>query len=384
MRTVKAKTELVIFTRNYKIPKLHQTCLTLSNQTKYLGVILDKKLHWTDNILERTRKAAIALFARKKDMGRKWGFSPVIVHWLYTAIVRPILLYENIVRWPSLENNCNLRIVHKIQTSAELCISGALRTTATEALHTILDLQPLDLLAQSWPSATPLRLREAPAWTTSFSSPNQISIPHVTDYFPPTVNFERRYKIFIPNRTDWDNLSLQFENAVNIYTDGSKLNSQIGGEVFSPELDTKVSFRLTDHCSVFPAELMAIQEAMSHLNTSEHHDTDIFILSDSQAALRALDSYTTNSTTISECRKSLNEMATHLRINLIWVPGHHVIEGNCIVDELARQAADILRDKDGYAHGYMQAPPQAETVHPLQQPKEHNLNMPQLQTYVAN
>jgi len=133
------KTELVLFTRKYKVtivvpPKLH-----------YLGVILDKKLLWTDNIIDRTRKAAIALFACKKAIGRKWGFSPMIVHWLYTAIVRPILLYGNIVWWPSLDKNCNLRIFHKIQGSAELCISGALRTTATEALNTILDLQPLDL-----------------------------------------------------------------------------------------------------------------------------------------------------------------------------------------------------------------------------------------------
>jgi len=114
------KTELVLFTRKYKVPilvppKLHQTRLTFSNQAKYLGVILDKKLLWTDNILDRTRKAAIALFACKKAIGRKWGFSPMIVHWLYTAIVRPILLYGNIVWWPSLDKNCNLRILHKIQ-----------------------------------------------------------------------------------------------------------------------------------------------------------------------------------------------------------------------------------------------------------------------------
>jgi len=81
---------------------------------------------------------------------------------------------------------------------------------------------------------------------------------------------------------------------------------------------------------------MAIQEAMAHLDTSEHHDVDIFIF---------LDTYTTNSKTISECRKSLNEMATHQRISLIWVAGHR-IEGKCIADELARQGttADILRD----------------------------------------
>jgi len=99
----------------------------------------------------------------------------------------------------------------------------------------------------------------------------------------------------LPTRTDWDNLSHQLENAVNIYTDGSKLKSQTGGEIFSTELDIKDSFRLTDHCSVFQAEVMAIQEAMFHLDTSEHHDIDIFVFSDSQAALRALDSYTTNS-----------------------------------------------------------------------------------------
>jgi len=131
------KTKLVLLTMKYKVPNLilpkqHQT----RNQAKYLGIILDKKLLWTDNIIDRTRKATTALFACKKAIGRKWGFSPMIVHWLYTAIVRPILLYGNIVWWPSLEKNCNLRILHKIQKSAELCISEALRTTATEALNT--------------------------------------------------------------------------------------------------------------------------------------------------------------------------------------------------------------------------------------------------------
>jgi len=148
---------------------------TSRKRSKYLGVILGvKKLLWTDNILDRTRKASTALFACKKAIGRKRGFSPMIVHWLYTAIVSPILLYGYIV-WKE-EKNCNLRILHKIQRSAELCISGALRTTATEALNTILDLQPLDLLAKSWASATAMRLREAAAWTTGSTGSLQYPI----------------------------------------------------------------------------------------------------------------------------------------------------------------------------------------------------------------
>jgi len=139
---------------------------------------------------------------------------------------------------------------------------------------------------KSWASETALRLREAGAWTTgstghSIILSNQKFIPHITDYVPPIVNFEKKYKVFIPTRTDCGNLPHQIENAVNIYKHSFNLNSQTGGGVFSPELDIKVSFRPPDHCNVFQAEVMAILEA-----TSEHHDADIYIFSTSQAALR--------------------------------------------------------------------------------------------------
>jgi len=125
--------------------------------------------------------------------------------------------------------NYNLKVLHKIQGSADLCISEALRTTATEALNTILDLEPLDLLVRSWASATALRLREATAWTTgstghSLILTSQKSIPHISDYVPPIVNFEKKYKVFILTRIDWENLPHQNKNAVNIHTDGSKLS----------------------------------------------------------------------------------------------------------------------------------------------------------------
>jgi len=84
---------------------------------------------------------------------------------------------------------------------------------------------------QNLATATALRLREAAAWTTGSTGHSSIltkhtSLPYSTGYVPPIV---------IPTGTDWDNLPHQFENAVNIYTDGSKPNTQTGGGVFSPE-----------------------------------------------------------------------------------------------------------------------------------------------------
>lgn len=64
---------------------------------------------------------------------------------------------------------------------------------------------------------------------------------------------------------------------------------------------------------------------------------DICILSDSQAALQALDSIEINSRTMNSCRKSLYEMADQLEHSLCWVSGHRDIPGNCRADELARE-----------------------------------------------
>ena len=49
-----------------------------------------------------------------------------------------------------------------------------------------------------------------------------------------------------------------------------------------------------------------------------------------------------------ECHRSLNEMAKHYKISLIWVSGHQDIEGNCIADELARKGTiiEIHQEKD--------------------------------------
>ncbi|KAM8702681.1 hypothetical protein ACLKA7_000811 [Drosophila subpalustris] len=74
----------------------------------------------------------------------------------------------------------------------------------------------------------------------------------------------------------------------------------------------------------------------------------INIYSDSQAAIKSIAATTTNSISVSKCRKSLHEMAGHFDICLIWVPGHQDIPGNCIADELARIGTTnvLLPDKE--------------------------------------
>jgi hypothetical protein len=88
------KNELVAFTRKKELlgffePHILGVTLSLSRSVKYLGVILDSRLTWRENVDGKMRKAHILLWACRRACGARWGLRPNVVHWLYVAIIRP-------------------------------------------------------------------------------------------------------------------------------------------------------------------------------------------------------------------------------------------------------------------------------------------------------
>src|SRR6195952_5575990 len=92
------KTEMVLFTRKTKIeelklPSLFGTSLSLSENVKYLGLILDKNLRWKAHFEAKIGKASIAFLQSRRAIGKSWGLNPQHVLWLYTVVVRPMFCY---------------------------------------------------------------------------------------------------------------------------------------------------------------------------------------------------------------------------------------------------------------------------------------------------
>jgi len=350
-----AKTEIVLFNRKHSTPLIqplliNRVPLEVSSEAKFLGVILDRKLDWKSNVASRCNKALVALYTCKAAIGKKWGLNPGITYWIFTAVVRPILFYGVVVWWTALLKRSRWKPLEKVQRSACLLITGCLSTTPTKALFAMLDILPPDLMGRSIAFKAALRMNALLPWNNSIGHSiilMEHNVPISTDYCIGT-NYMPRYKCMIPSREQWDQDCMEPEGVMKIYTDGSKMEGRVGFGVYAPSLCINSSHRIPDHCSVFQSEVIAINHIADRLSEIQISGEDIWIYSDSQAAVRSLSSNSFTSKVVRSCTISLNEIGTYNRVRILWIPGHRDFNGNCIADEFARQGSSL--EQVDYGH----------------------------------
>lgn len=147
------KTSLVLFTNKRKLnkvtlPKLSGTRLKLADHAKFLGFYLDKKLNWKKHIQERIVKATRKFWQCRSAFGKNWGLQPKVIHWLYEAIVRPILCYGCHVWHHRTKIKTIKDELEHVQRMALLGITGVMKSTPTKALEVMLSVLPIDLFIE--------------------------------------------------------------------------------------------------------------------------------------------------------------------------------------------------------------------------------------------
>ena len=350
------KTELVLFTRRYKIeqfrlPVLGGIELKLANEAKYLGVFLDSKLSWKRNTQERLKRGLNAYYTCRNSIGKNWGLKPMVVNWIYTSVVRPILTYGCLVWWEAMRIGSRRNLLSKAQRCASIGITGAIRSTPQAALDVILHHLPIEEFVMGMAARSLLRLSELGLVGSirigHSKLLNEINLgEHAltplgsTDYMCTEVDFGENPTLIIPNRDQWSGKDKLFSGA-SVFTDGSKMDIGTGAGVYLFEENVRESYRLSDSCSVFQAEILGILRATELIARNIEENTEVTLYVDSQAALKALKGHFVKSRLVSDCKKALRRLMGNYHIRLCWVPGHCEIMGNEVADELARNGSAL-------------------------------------------
>ena len=139
----------------------------------------------------------------------------------------------------------------------------------------------------------------------------------------------------VSSASSMDEVKQKYLDFCHIYTDGSKVETKVASAYVCP-YGTR-GYRLKDGCSIFTAEVEAINKALTYVKVSTRKSFVIF--SDSMSVLQAIESQESKNPFVNRvlqaCQKILSDGKF---ITFCWLPSHRDIRGNEDADRAAKDA----------------------------------------------
>lgn len=319
----------VINLRRPKYLKRHPT-IKMDNRSikqektlQYLGITIDNTLSFLPHLRQKRQEINSLTQDLLKFASAYGGVSKSILKIWYHTILEKKVTYASATWYNRIKNIYGEKLISSIQYQCLLLISRAYKQTSTAALCTLTGIPPLNLQIKK--TATEGRVLRLGLPTENHNPSlyeNKENTSHVTPY-------KEYLNILEEEKED--------EADIQIYTDGSKLNNNTGYAYCvykSNKLIREDQTQLRSENTVYQAELLAIEEAITWANTSHHKSATIY--SDSQSGITALtDIFSRHPINISIITL-LQE--TTIKITFKWIKGHNNNTGNDRADGLAKDA----------------------------------------------
>ncbi|KAK6972214.1 hypothetical protein R3P38DRAFT_2418296, partial [Favolaschia claudopus] len=378
------KFQLVHFTRNerrYDAAPLQigQITVSASETATYLGLILDRKLRWRQQVEKAIGKGTAAVLATCRLTRPAFGMPPQFVRSIYVSVVLPKALYGVSVCYePIRQREGSTRMkgsvgtatrLARLQRTATRLITGALKTTATDAMEFHAFIPPMRLRLNQMAHSAAVRLASLPPshplskhvnWcSTHYVRHHRTPIHELFNAFPEACDTETIHAT--PIRRTWvpdfswriaDSTEKGIEEAealqrdtstLVVYSDGSGYEEHVGAAAIARDCRGKLHTRrfhlgpASNH-TVFEGELVGTILALD-IARAARHSGPVAILLDNQAAITALATRPNNpgQYLVRTFHDQLAKLSS--TVHVAWVPGHKDVEGNEMADSEAKTAA---------------------------------------------
>ena len=150
-------------------------------------------------------------------------------------------------------------------------------------------------------------------------------------------------------------------DSIWVYTDASKTVEGVGAAVTIPSKSLQDDAKLNKYYSIYSAELIAIDLALNLIDKCPWDKYTIF--TDSQSAIKAIPSYNPKTPLLRKIQEWLIRIhSKRKRIRFCWVPGHTLIRGNELADQIAKATANSNKPIRNYPMHYKDLVPVVKTL----------------------
>ena len=276
------------------------------------------------------------------------------------AIVKPGVLYASHI-WGHNMKSGGQHKLRKLQNTAHRTTLYCPKYTSAIAMDITTSSTPLHIEAKTQGLKTLLRLKLTgkdivpPQKTRNLKfEPHSVmfsksAVPKTDcDFIASTPLPPPLFKSYIAD-DNFNHFMATFTNSglsladISCFTDGSRMdgNTGAGFTVFRKYSETSFhsdAWSLPPLCTVFQAELSAINKACNFMHTLSPTPASICIFSDSLSSVESLTSSFCSSRLCLDTRETLDSLSTICpNITLCWIRAHQGILGNEEADALAKQ-----------------------------------------------
>ncbi len=333
------KTQIIAFTPHAKNAQIEMDGVEIafSPNIKVLGVVIDEHLKFTDHAKYAIMKATRVFKNLCKFVRPTWGVHAENITTIYRQVIEPIITYAAGV-WGEA---ANIQYIRKSLRSFQR--SFAIR--AIRGFHTISAVSAL-ALAQFTPLH--LKVREVHAIETLKRSGTHDAIPSDIYLERPAKPHEKLHpskrRRFVFGKVNSQEETNAIASPTNIYIDGSKIDGSVGASFVVYNADSvKITrkFKMNALCSVFQAELYAIDKALEWAKS--HLNTDLTLYTDSLSSIHAIENTSNNHQLVVSIHAHLNYLSQTFNVRLAWIKAHAGIHGNEEADIAAKEATKLKK-----------------------------------------